>query len=93
MLQFLITLTAGAIGFILTRNFVRRRLRFVDAVHSPVTPLVAGVAAALIAWPAVLLPLVTLTTTVVFGIGAALGTASGARSLRNGEPNRRRLPS
>ena len=93
MLQLLITLTAGAIGFILTRNFVRRRLRFVEAVHSPVTPVVAGAVAALIAWPAVLLPLVTLTTTVVFGIGAALGTASGARSLRNGDLSRRRLPS
>jgi hypothetical protein len=93
MLQLLITLTAGAIGFILTRNFVRRRLRFVDAVHSPVAPLVAGLAAALIAWPAVLLPLVTLTTTLVFGIGAALGTASGARALRIDDPSRRRLHS
>ena len=91
MLQFLITLTAGAIGFILTRSFVRRRLRFVDAVHSPVAPLVAGLVAGLIAWPAVLLPLVTLTTTFVFGIGAALGTASGARALRNDDPGRRRL--
>jgi hypothetical protein len=93
MLHLLITLTAGAIGFILTRNFVRRRLRFVDAVHSPIAPLIAGTAAALIAWPAVLLPLVTLTTTVVFGIGAALGTASGARALRNDDPGRRRLTS
>ena len=88
MLQLLITLIAGAIGFILTRNFVRHRLRFVDAVHSPVAPLITGLAAALIAWPAVLLPLVTLTTTLVFGIGAALGTASGARALRN-DPSRR----
>ena len=91
MLQLLITLTAGAIGFILTRNFVRRRLRFVDAVHSPIAPLVAGTAAALIAWPAVLLPLVTVTTAVVFGIGAALGTASGARALRHDDPSHRRL--
>jgi hypothetical protein len=91
MLELLITLTAGAIGFILARNFVRRRLRFVDAVHSPVAPLVAGVTAALIAWPAVLLPLVTLTTTIVFGIGTGLGTASGARALRNDDRNRRRL--
>jgi hypothetical protein len=91
MLQFLITLTAGAIGFILTRSFVRRRLRFVDAVHSPVAPVVTGILAALIAWPAVLLPLVTLNTTLVFGIGAALGTASGARALRIGDPSRRRL--
>jgi hypothetical protein len=91
MLQFLITLTAGAIGFILMRNFVRRRLRFVDAVQSPVAPLVTGIIAALIAWPAVLLPLVTLSTTIVFGIGTALGTASGARALRNNDPTRRRL--
>ena len=83
MLELLITLTAGAIGFIIARNFVRRRLRFVDAVHSPVAPLVAGVTAALIAWPAVLLPLVTLTTAIVFGIGTGLGTASGARALKN----------
>jgi CHASE2 domain-containing sensor protein len=91
MLQLLITLTAGAIGFILARNFVRRRLRFVDAVHSPVAPLVAGVAAALLAWPAVLLPLVTLTTAIVFGIGTGLGTASGARALKNDDRHRRRL--
>ncbi|HEV7365423.1 MAG TPA: hypothetical protein VGN76_06225 [Gemmatimonadales bacterium] len=93
MLQLLVTLTAGAIGFILTRSFVRRRLRFVDAVHSPVAPLIAGIAAALIAWPAVLLPLVTVTTALVFGIGAALGTASGARALRHADPGRRRLTS
>jgi CHASE2 domain-containing sensor protein len=91
MLELLIILTAGAIGFILARNFVRRRLRFVDAVHSPFAPLVAGISAALIAWPAVLLPLVTLTTAIVFGIGTGLGTASGARALRHADRNRRRL--
>jgi hypothetical protein len=91
MLELLITLTAGAIGFIAARNFVRRRLRFVDAVHSPVAPLISGFTAALIAWPAVLLPLVTLTTAIVFGIGTGLGTASGARALRKADLNRRRL--
>ena len=91
MLQLLISLAAGAIGFILARNFVRRRLRFVDAVHSPVAPLVAGLAAALIAWPAVLLPWVTLTTAIIFGFGTGLGTASGARALKNYDRNRRRL--
>lgn len=91
MLELLITLSAGAIGFILARNFVRRRLRFVDAIHSPFAPLIAGASAALIAWPAVLLPLVTLTTAIVFGIGTGLGTASGARALRQDDRNRRRL--
>jgi hypothetical protein len=91
MLPLLITLTAGAIGFILARNFVRRRLRFVDAVHSPFAPVIAGILAALIAWPAVLLPLVSVITAICFGIGTGLGTASGARALTRNEIGRRRL--
>ena len=92
MLQLLVTVAAGLIGYYLARNFVRRRLRFVDAVHSPFAPLVAGAAAALIAWPAVLLPWVTLSTTVVFGIGTGLGTASGSRALRRKEIHHRLTP-
>jgi hypothetical protein len=92
MPHLLITLAAGLAGFILARSFVRRRLRFVDGVHSPVAPLIAGFVAALIAWPAVLLPMVTLTTAIVFGIGTGLGTASGARALRDGEGRRRLAP-
>ncbi|HZB27843.1 MAG TPA: hypothetical protein VE282_04710 [Gemmatimonadales bacterium] len=92
MLELLITLAAGAIGFILARNFVRRRLRFVDGVHSPLAPLIAGAVAAVIAWPAVLLPFVTLATAIVFGVGTGLGTASGARALRVRESQRRLTP-
>jgi hypothetical protein len=90
MPQLLIALAAGIAGFILARNFVRRRLRFVDSVHSPIAPLIAGCVAALVAWPTVLLPMVTLSTALLFGIGTGLGTASGARAVRDGE-NRRRL--
>jgi hypothetical protein len=92
MLHLLITLAAGIAGFILARSFVRRRLRFVDAVHSPIAPLIAGCVAALVAWPAVLLPMVTLSTALVFGIGTGLGTASGARALREGDRRRRLAP-
>jgi hypothetical protein len=92
MLPLLITIAAGMAGFILARSFVRRRLRFVDAIHSPVAPLVTGLLATLVAWPAVLLPLVTLTTAIVFGIGTAVGTASGARALRDDEGRRRLTP-
>ena len=92
MLQLLITLAAGIAGFILARNFVSHRLRFVDAVHSPFAPLLAGCAAALLAWPAVLLPLVQLPTALVFGIGTGLGTARGARAVRDGERHRRLAP-
>jgi uncharacterized membrane protein YedE/YeeE len=91
MLQIIITLAAGVLGFVIARGFVLRRLRFVDSVHSPVAPLVAGVVAAVLAWPAALLPLITLTTALIFGIGTGLGTASGARALKRGEGDHRRL--
>jgi hypothetical protein len=91
MLELLLTITAGAIGFILARNFVRRRLRFVDAVQSPWAPVISGVTAGILAWPAAVLPLFTLTTAIVFGIGTGLGTASGARALRHQAGIRRHL--
>ncbi len=84
MIPLLITVIAGAAGYFIARNFVRNRLRFVDAVYSPFAPLLAGALAAIIAWPLALLPLLHATTAVVFGIGVGLGTATGARMLRRG---------
>lgn len=92
MVELLLVVTAGLAGYLLARNFVRRRLRFVDAVHSPLAPLVAGFAAAVLVLPVVLLPVVTLATPVVFGIGTGLGTASGSRALRRSERHRRLAP-
>jgi CHASE2 domain-containing sensor protein len=92
MLELLIVVAAGVAGYILARNFVRRRLRFVDAVHSPFAPVIAGSVAALLMWPATLLPLVTLTTALVFGIGTGLGTASGSRALKQSERQGRLAP-
>ena len=91
MLQIIITLAAGVLGFVIAHGFVRRRLRFVDAVHSPMAPFVAGSVAAVVAWPAVLLPLITLPTALLFGIGTGFGTASGARAIRHREGDHRRL--
>jgi hypothetical protein len=57
----------------------------VDGIYSPAAPWFAGILAALIAWPAALLPLVTGTTAVVFGVGAGLGTRSAVKALKQGE--------
>lgn len=76
---------AGIFGFLLARSFVRRRLKFVDGVYSPAAPWIAGLAAALIAWPVAILPFITTMTTTIFGIGAGVGTASGVKALRRGE--------
>jgi hypothetical protein len=85
MLSLLLTLAAVVGGFLLARNFVRRRLRFVDGIRSPAAPWIAGLAAAVVAWPAALLPLVTTVTTTLFGIAAGFGTASGVKALRRGD--------
>ena len=80
-------ITAGAMfgGFILARNFVRQRLRFVDGVRSPMAPWLAGMGAALVAWPLALLPLITTVTTTLFGVATGLGTASGVKALKRGD--------
>ena len=67
-------------GFAAARRVVRTRLRFVDAVDRPVAPLVAGVAAAVVALPVAALPVVTMGTAVAFGVGVAGGVVSGRRS-------------
>ena len=91
MTELLVTLAAGFLGFLLARRLVSRRLRFVDAVQSRLAPLVAALTATLVTWPLTVLPIVTFSTAMVFGIGAGLGTASGARIVRRADGELRRL--
>jgi hypothetical protein len=91
MLQLLLTVSAGLAGYFLARNFVRNRLRFVDAIQSGWAPLVAGALAFTFAWPLALLPLVSVAPTIMFGIGTGFGTASGARIVRRGDVTHHRL--
>jgi hypothetical protein len=80
-----IALVGGVFAFGFARGFVRRRLRFVDAVRSPVVPLIAGGIAAAIAWPFTILPLITGFTAALVAIGTGLGTASGIKALKRGD--------
>jgi hypothetical protein len=91
MTGFLVTLGAGLVGYLLARRFVSRRLRFVDAVQSRFAPLVAALTATIVTAPLTLLPTITLTTAMVFGIGTGLGTASGARLVRRADVKLRRI--
>jgi len=90
MIAFLYTaviVAAAIVGFALAKSFVRRRLRFVDAVYSPWAPWIVGIIAVTLTAPvAWLLPLVTKATTLLFGVGAGMGTASGVKALKRGEP-------
>lgn len=80
-----ITVVSGVMAFGFARGFVRRRLRFVDAVRSPLTPYVAGAAGLLVAAPFTLLPLISGATVAVVGLGAGLGARSGVSALRRGD--------
>ena len=82
MLWLAISAAALIGGFVVTRGFVRRKLRFVDAIQKPAAPLIAGAVAAVVALPITMLPIVTIGTAVAFGIGVAGGVASG----RSGPP-------
>jgi hypothetical protein len=84
LLSLAITVAAVAGGFVVARDFVVRRLRFVDGVRSPLAPWIAGIGAALVAWPVAILPIVTTFTTMLFGVAAGFGTASGVKALKRG---------
>jgi hypothetical protein len=79
------------VGYLMARRLVSRRLRFVDAVQSRFAPLAAALTATILIWPLTMLPFITLTTAMVFGIGTGLGTASGARLVRRADVELRRL--
>ena len=79
MIGLLLAAGALAAGFVLTRDFVRRRLRHVDVVRKPSAPVVAGVVATAVLLPVAALPLITMGTAVAFGVGVAGGVASGRK--------------
>ena len=73
------------VGYLTTRNYVRGRLRYVDAVQKPLAPLIAAGVCALLAAPIVwLLPWVGTGTALLFGASVGAGVASGARDIRRG---------
>ena len=86
---FTVAVGGGILAFGFARGFVRRRLRFVDAVRSPVVPVLAAVGAALLIMPLTMLPLVKIVVTGVtaalVGLGAGLGTRSGVKALQRGQ--------
>lgn len=85
LIYFGVLAVVGVAGYFISKNFVRRRLRFVDAIQSPIAPILAGVLAFAIMWPLSFLPFVTTTTAVLAGFATAFGTASGVRALRRGD--------
>jgi hypothetical protein len=85
------TIVLGIGGYLFAKDFVRRKLRFVDAVRSPLAPIAAGIVAFLVLWPLSWLPIISVTPAVVFAFGCAFGTASGVKALRRYDAGSRQL--
>ncbi|MFQ5689839.1 MAG: hypothetical protein ACE5HQ_06175 [Gemmatimonadota bacterium] len=82
-LWILLTGVASIGGFIAVKRFVRRRLRFVDALHKRHVPLISGLLAVIVASPFVaVLPILTGMSAVLFGAGVGAGVAAGRRELK-----------
>jgi hypothetical protein len=78
-----IAIAVAVVGYVQAKAFTQSKLRFVDAVHHFAAPLLAGLAALLIATPVVwLLPLIGKGTAILFGLGVGAGVSSGARDIR-----------
>ena len=73
---------AGILGHTRARSFVGRRLRFTSMVEKPYLGVAAGITAAVVASPLAVLPLVTVTTALVFGAGVGTGAALGAKDAK-----------
>ncbi len=90
MIDLIFAAGTGAVtvfGYLKSRQFVRERLRFVDAAQKPSAAVIAGVGAALVAVPVVvLLPVVGLPAAVIFGVGVGWGVHHGARDVRKRLP-------
>ncbi|MGH7713561.1 MAG: hypothetical protein ACREOG_19895 [Gemmatimonadaceae bacterium] len=87
LISFVAATAAVIFGFSVARNFTRSRLRYVDAVNHPLTPIAAGIGACVLGAVVVpLLPFVGLGTAMAFGASVGLGVASGAREIRRALP-------
>jgi hypothetical protein len=87
ILSFLISLALVTLAFAASRNFVMRRLRYVDAIQNALAPVIAGLGAAAITWPIfAILPLVGVGTALSVGFAVGAGVAAGARAVRHSLP-------
>ena len=83
MITLAIAIAAAAFGYLQSRGFVRRKLAYVDAVHTGIAPVIAGAAAFAVALPIVgILPFIGGGTALLFGTGVGFGVSAGSKDAR-----------
>jgi hypothetical protein len=78
--------TAGAaiFGFVSARNFMRKRLRFVDAAQGPAVPIIAGIVTCVLVS---LLPFFGIGSGILVGLGVGGGVLAGKQDIVRGRLN------
>ncbi len=79
LLSLAVTVGAGIFGYVTTKDFTKRKLRFVEAVHTRPAPIVAGVVVAAVASPLAALPIIGITAALALGAGVGLGVRSAQK--------------
>ena len=80
-----ISIAVAVIAYVQTRDFVRRRLRYVDKVQRPIAPWVAGAAVALVGVPSPpFFRSSVLGTAIVLGASVGTAVAHGVRDIKRG---------
>lgn len=79
MIGLLVGAAALVGGYVTSKDFTKRKLRFVDVMHTRAAPWVAGAAVALLTAPVTLLPIITGGTVIALGAGVALGVKSAQK--------------
>jgi hypothetical protein len=83
LLAVVVAWSAAIFGYGKARGFVRDRLRYVEAVHKPFVPFKVGFLAMLATLPvAVLMPVITGASALLFGTAVGLGVAAGRKDIR-----------
>ena len=82
MLGLLVAGGAAVGGYIKTRSFVARRLRYIEQVQKSSAPWIAGTVAGAAMLPLTVLPLIGAGTVIAVGAAVGVGTAAGARAIR-----------
>ena len=86
MIGFTLFLVSLLLGYTTARQFVRARLRYVDAIRGMGMPVIAAIAAAAVAMPVfwlLPLPFFTAGTAAVFGLSVGVGVRAGAKDVTN----------
>jgi hypothetical protein len=81
LLALMTVAAASGAAYVRSRDFVARRLRYVDRVQRPSAPVIAGAVAIAAAAPVVwALPVIGAGSAVIFGCAVGAGTRAGARA-------------